>query len=129
MDLVELALAVEELLRGRQVEHGHRRAANRDAGELHDPGDAELLHRAVRLDADRVALLVVIRGGRFLVDRDLVAPVRPPAGDELERIEARRPARDAEAEIRRATVDDGLSVTSDQLRGAVELSVGGRDIR
>src|SRR5204863_9593774 len=43
-DEVELALLVEELLRGRDVEDGHRGAADRDPRELDDAGDLDALH-------------------------------------------------------------------------------------
>ena len=76
-DQVELALAPEELLRGREVEDGDRRAADRDARKLHDADDLELLDWAALLDADRVPEREVLVRSDARVDRDLVWPVRP----------------------------------------------------
>ena len=89
VDLVELALLVEEPLRGREVEDRHRRAAERrDAADLDDAGDAESLLRAACDDADRLADREVLLAGGVGVDRDLVRrrPASAPAV-ELERVE------------------------------------------
>ena len=126
-DLVELAGLVEQPLRGLEVEAGERGAADRgDRAELDETRDAEPLDRADALHADRVADLVVLLAGRRLVDHDLVR-LRPGALDERERVEARVAVRDAEAEVRRAAVDDRLAVVADQRRGAVDAALGLRD--
>ena len=53
VDRVELALLVEDPLRGREVEDRHRRAAERrDAAELHDPDD-RVLHAPGRARSRR----------------------------------------------------------------------------
>ena len=85
-DLVELARLVEQPLRGREVEAGERRAADRrDRAEPDDPGDPQLLDGALGLDADRLADLEVLLVRGRLVDDDLVRrrarrPRRAPAG-------------------------------------------------
>jgi hypothetical protein len=70
----------------------------------------------------------VLFRGRRLVDHDLIG-LRPGARDQLERIEARSAVRDAEAEVRRPTVDDRLAILADQVRLAVDLSLGLADFR
>ena len=75
---VELALLVEERLRGRDVEDGERRAAERaQIAVPGDPDDLVLPGGAERRDADPVAdgELLLVRDP--LVDRDLLA--RPTA--------------------------------------------------
>ena len=122
-DLVELALLVEEPLRRRQVEAGERRAAERRGrAERDEPGDLQLLHRALRLDADRVADVEVLLVGGALVDHDLVA-VRPRACVEPQHVEGRLRVRDAEAEVRRAAEDDRLALRGRQLRLAVDAAL------
>ena len=126
-DDVEPALAVEEHLRRRDVEDGHRRAADRDAGELHDSHDAELLDRAAGLNADRVADLVVLVARRAAVDCDLLRAARPSAGREHEGVEALiRPRLDAEGEVGRAVTADELAVAPHQLGLVVGEGAGCR---
>ena len=116
-DQVELSHAAQECLERRQVEHGEGRTADRDAGQLHDPGDPEPLDGAVPLDADRVADLVVLARSDVRVDRDLVRAVWPVARRELERVEALIAGRvDAEGEARRAVGRDHLAGAADELR-------------
>src|SRR5207245_2205735 len=86
-DDVELAGPLQQPLRRRQIERGDRRAADRDARELDDPRDPEVLHRTAALDADRVADLEVLARCGVAVDRNLVASTRPRARLELKRIE------------------------------------------
>src|SRR5207237_3960785 len=84
---VELADASEQLLQRGHVEDGDGRAADGDAGKLHDADDSEPLHRPVLLDADRVAKPVVLARGGARVDRDLVRSVRPSPLGQLEWVE------------------------------------------
>ena len=88
------------------------------------PETCELLDRPLGLDADRLADLEVLLGGRLLVDHDLVRP-RPRALDERERVEGRVGVRDREAEVRRAAEDDRLAVVADELgRVGVDAALG-----
>src|SRR5581483_59313 len=118
-DLVELPRLVEEALRRRQVEARERRTADRgDAAEPDDPRDLQLLHRALTLHTDGLTdgemLLLRHRG----VDHDLVGP-GPRAGDERQRVEPGRAARDRKAEVGGAAVGDRLPVVADHVRLAV----------
>jgi hypothetical protein len=88
-DLVELPRSVEQLLRGRQIETGQRRAADRrDRAELDQSRDAQPSNRSLGLYADRLADLEVLLVGGRLVDHDLV-PVWPASLDQRERVERR----------------------------------------
>ena len=129
-DLVELARLPEQPLRGREVEAGERRAADREArAELDDPGDAKVRDRAFGLDADRLPDGEVLLRGRLLVDHDLVA-ARPGAIEQRERVEDRIPVRYREAEVRGSTRDDRLAVVADELRRVrVDAPLGLRNIR
>ncbi len=82
-DRVEVPLLLEEGLRGRNVEHGERRPAERvERAEPRDARDLVLLHRPERGHSDLVAdgVAAVVRGVR--VDDDLVGSARPdPLGE------------------------------------------------
>ena len=91
VDLVELALLVEQRLRGRQVEDRERRAAER--GRRCRTRRSRLILNgcslpAARDDADGLPDLEVLLEAVFSSIADLVRPVRPGAGDERERVEA-----------------------------------------
>src|SRR5436190_7289850 len=118
LDLVELALLVEELLTRRDVEDRDRRTADRrESRELGDARDRELSHAVVRSDPDRVADLVTIPVGGLLVDCDLAAASRPAARHECHRVEALTLLRvEAEGEARGKAVLDCLAVATDELR-------------
>ena len=99
-DQIDLANAVQQPLRGRGVKNGHRGAADRDAGELDNPGNPEVPHRTAALHADRVADLVVLAARHVRIDRDLVRSARPRPGRQHERVEALVRGRiDAEGEL------------------------------
>ena len=77
---VELALLVQQLLRGRHVEDRERGAADRaQIAVLGDPDDRELLRRPECRDADPVSELQVLVAGDALVDRHLGAAARASA--------------------------------------------------
>ena len=127
-DLVEPAALAEQLLRGREVETGERRPADgRHRAEADEAREPEHLGRAICLDPDPLAEphVLLVRGR--LVD-DHFAGARPGALDERERVEARRPRGDAEAEVGRTAVHDRLAVLADQLRLAVHAALGGFDV-
>jgi hypothetical protein len=127
-DLVELPIHVEDALRCREVEAGECGAADgRDRPELHDPGDAQVLHRPTALDADGVADGESFFVGGRSVDDDFVAP-RPSALDQLQRIELARSVCDREAQVGRPAVDDGLAVVADELGVASDAAFRGGDV-
>ena len=112
-NLVELPDALEEPLRGRQVEARERRAAEaRRAAEVDEPGDGHPQRRPVRLHADRAAdqQILLVRGR--LVDHDLVRPWPFPF-DERQRVERRPLGVDAETEVRCAPEVDDLAVENE----------------
>ena len=112
----------------RQVEAGERGAADRrDGAEADEARDAEPARGPLGLNANELAELEVLLVGRRPVDHDL-AVARPGAVDERERIERRVALGDAEAEVRRAAVDDRLAVVADQLRLAVDAALGVLDV-
>src|SRR6185312_9961680 len=127
-----LSHLVEEPLRGRRVEDGDRRAADRLYGrERDDSGDAELVLGASRGDADRVADREVLLVGSAVVDRNLVRTVRPRAGLQRERVETLVAVRvDAGGDVRGAAGRDRLAVLVDQPRLVVaDGALGVRDVR
>src|SRR5712691_1457142 len=127
-DLVELPALAKELLCGGKREAGKSGAADRpDRAELHDSRHVQLLNRPDGLDTDQLADLEVFFAGRGLVDHDLFA-LRPCARDQREWVEGRVTPGDAEAEIRRAAVDDRLAIFADQLSLAVDAPVGEADV-
>ncbi len=72
VDLVELPVLVEHLLRGRRVERGERRTRQVvGLAEAQRAGDRELLRRSLEQDRDRVADGEVVLLGRRRVDGDL----------------------------------------------------------
>src|SRR5207253_4329231 len=110
----ELVRLLEQPLRARSVEAREGGAAESGcAAELDDPRDAEAARRPLGLHPDPVADAVVLSLRRRLVDHDL-APPRPAARDEHERVERRVAAGDAEAEVRRAAEDDRLPLAVDE---------------
>src|SRR5204862_7721087 len=115
-DRVERAHLVEELLRGRLVEDGERRAAYAHFWELGDAGDRELPRRAERLRADPVADVEPLAARRRLVDDDLAGAGRPAPGGELRRVELLAARGDRETERGRAAGRDDLAVLADQLQ-------------
>ena len=118
----------EQVLRRRQAEARERGAADRrDRAEVDEAGDSEPLRRTLRLHADRLAELEVLLVRRGLVDDD-VAAAGPGALHERERVEAGVAVGDAEAEVRRAAVDDRLAVVADQLRLTVDAALGRLDV-
>jgi hypothetical protein len=127
VDLVELALAVEQALCRLEIEGRHRRAADR-----RPRGQLDHARQAVRIDAHRghdpdlVADLQARLLDRVGVDHDLVALVRSLAG-ELERADVRVPRR---ADRRRATPRDHLvRPRIDHLREAAHAPVRGGHVR
>ena len=86
---VELALLLQERLRGRDVEDRERGAAERaQIAVPRDSDDLELPGGAEGRDADPVADGETLLVGNPLVDRELPRARRPAALDEVERIEA-----------------------------------------
>ena len=123
-DGVVLPLAVEELLRGRDVEDREGRGPDRlDVSVLRDPDDLEVLLRLERRDLDRLAEREVLAVGRAGVDDDLSVALGPAALEQVERVEARVLGRgvDPEPEARGAVRVHRLAVVGDDLR--VELVV------
>ena len=107
-DLVELALLVEQLLRGGEVEARQRRAADVEAAEPNStsPETRSGSHRAARLDADRVAHRDVLLAAVERVDHDLVRGRASVPLRQRQRVEPRLRGVDAEAEVRRAAERD-----------------------
>ena len=100
-DRVELAFAVEELLRRREREDREGGGAERFlVAVARDPREPEAPHRAQARDLDHVADLVAhfVRGPG--VDRDLVLRARPAAAGQPQWVEPRLGEVDAEAERR-----------------------------
>ena len=118
-DRVDLARAVEDGLRGAQVEDRDRRAGRADVAELHEADDAEARGRVVGRDADAVADADMRVGGGEAVDRDL-ALVRPAAGDEAQAHQAG--LRDGDADLRRPVDAERLAVAVDEGGGALHLA-------
>ena len=109
-DLVELALLVEEPLRGREVEPDSvAPPIELTDPNLTSPEIRERLDGAFDLDADRVADREVLLVRGRLVDYDLVR-AGPPALHEGQAVELRLRRIDREAEVRRAAEGDRLAV-------------------
>src|SRR5262249_29638481 len=109
-DLVELPDALEQSLRGSQVEARKRCPAEvRRPAEMAEAGDLHPQRRPVRLHADRLSDLEVILARGRLVDHDLIRS-RPAPVDERKRVELGLVRIDAEAEIRRTAEVDDLAV-------------------
>jgi hypothetical protein len=127
-NLVELADALEEPLRGRQVEAGERGAAEaRRSAEVDEAGDGHAERRPVRLHADRLADVQILLASRRLIDHELVR-ARPLPADERERVELGPLRVDAEAEVRRAAEMDDLPL-EDEMRNSSDSADRIGDIR
>ena len=127
VDLVELALLVEQTLRGREVEDRQRRAAERGrrrrSRRCRRCGRCCSAPRAITPIVSPTLKCLLLGGVR--VDRDLVGPDGQRAGDERERVEALVAVRvDAEAEAGGAARRDHLAVAPDELR-----TIGDRALR
>jgi hypothetical protein len=114
---VELAFALEQLLRRRNREHHERgRAEGADIAVLRDPGHPKVPHGLQRPDAngltDSVALFV--RGAG--VDHDFVRGTRPGSVDQPQRVEGSLRRIDPEAEGGRAAGVDRLPVRLEDFR-------------
>ena len=130
-DRVELALAVEERLRGRDVEDRERRRAERlDVAVLGDPDDLEVLLRLQRRDLDRLADREVLAVGGAGVDDDLPGAVGPAALEQVQRVEDGVLGRrvDPEPEARRAVRVDRLAVVPDDLRVRLVVDAAHREL-
>ena len=124
-DQVELAALVEQALRGREVEDGDRRAADRvDRAEAHDAADAVPLDWAVSERADGLSDLEVLAGRR--------SPCRSRSGrrrgatarHELERVQALVGGgvdADGDALVR---VSDRVAVLVDESRRVLDRALG-----
>src|SRR6266704_4570264 len=128
VDLVELALAAQDLLGGLQVEDGQGRAGQVvRLAEAHDPGHRVGPRRALRQDLDLVADLEALLGSGSPVDGDLVRAGRYPARPHREVAVQLGRLRGGHAQRGRAAGGDGLTVLADELREAVDRALGDLD--
>ena len=117
---VDLALLVEQLLGGREVEDDEGGPA--EPGRLADGGEADELEGALRRgrgDRDLVAELEVLLVGGGGVERDLVLALRRAALGEADRGERRRHV--GRGDRRRPAGRDDLAVLADDRGDVVDL--------
>ena len=127
-DLVQPAALAEQLLRGRQVKPARVAPPIVET----DPKwtKPEMRSRCAAPSACTPIVWPTLKSSLFAVDSSITTSPRPgqAPSDERERIEAGVAVGDAEAEVRRAAVDDRLAVVPDQLRLAVDAPLGRFDV-